>query len=218
MPFSQRTDWKDLEAGGTPIYAADLLRIEQGIKDNENAAATGANHAAGNGSDHADVALNSGHRSSAHAPANADNTAANETSHTAEAAHRTGNGSDHADVAAATSALANLSAAGAVRAGITAITTGATCVINWATGAMVYTFTATENFTVSLTNLPAGAWGIVLMLTNGGAFSMSYSADWKEAGGAALTLTAAGTDRLVITGEGAVATTVIISVVSEDVK
>jgi len=36
MTFNQRTDWQDDEAGGTPIMAADMLRIEQGIADAQN--------------------------------------------------------------------------------------------------------------------------------------------------------------------------------------
>lgn len=173
MAFSQRTDWKDLKTGGTPIMAADMLRIEQGIKDNETAAAVGADHAAGDGSDHADVAAN-------------------------------------------TSAIAGKADD---RSSITTITGTSSCVIDYGAGATVYKFTATENVTLSLANLPAsGSWGVILMLTNGGAFTVSYPADWMEAGGAALTLTAAGTDRLVITGEGTDAATVIISVVEGDVQ
>lgn len=42
MAFAQRTDWKDLEEGGTPVMAADLLRIESGVKVNETAAAAAA--------------------------------------------------------------------------------------------------------------------------------------------------------------------------------
>lgn len=36
MAFIQRTDWRDDEAGGTPIMAADMLRIEQGVADAQN--------------------------------------------------------------------------------------------------------------------------------------------------------------------------------------
>ncbi len=300
MDFNQKT-WQDDQAGGTPITAAELNRVEQGIKDAEgevnlnsahrlsphapadadNTATNETSHAAetahrtGDGSDHADVVLNSTHRLSAHAPANADNTAsnetshadvvtdgdfaangilirtgagaygstadnsanwdaahthsqaahapanadntaANETSHAAEAAHRTGDGSDHSQVAANATAI---NGKADKQTGITTIASGATCVIDYGTGAMVYKHTVTENVTLSLINLPvSGTWGVILMLTNGGAFSVGYSTDWKEAGGTALTLTSAGTDRLVITGEGQDATTVIITVVEADVK
>lgn len=33
MAYDQRTDWKDDVSGGTPIMAADLIRIEQGIAE-----------------------------------------------------------------------------------------------------------------------------------------------------------------------------------------
>jgi hypothetical protein len=199
MPFSQRTDWQDLEAGGTPIYAADLLRIEQGIKDNETAAATGANHATGDGSDHADVALNSSHRSSAHAPANADNTAANETSHTAEAAHRTGNGSDHADVAANSAAIAALGSYT-----VTPITGTDTCTMDLAgKRSGFFTFAKTVPVTLALINPPDGAWGAILEITDdGGGDSVSYPAGWLEIGGAALSVTTGGIDRWYISGNG----------------
>ncbi|MGH1563018.1 hypothetical protein [Mumia sp. DW29H23] len=42
MAFAQKT-WQNLEAGGTPISAAELNRIEQGIEDNDNAIAGKAN-------------------------------------------------------------------------------------------------------------------------------------------------------------------------------
>lgn len=36
--FSQRTDWANDVAGGTPVMAADMLRIEQGVADGVAAA------------------------------------------------------------------------------------------------------------------------------------------------------------------------------------
>lgn len=47
MTFVQRTDWANDVAGGTPVMAADMLRIEQGIADATTSAAAASSAAAG---------------------------------------------------------------------------------------------------------------------------------------------------------------------------
>lgn len=158
---------------------------------------------------HSDIALNTTHRSSDgkdHSDVVLNN------------AHRTSDGSSHSAVTANTAAHSLLQSDGAVRTGITAISSGATCTIDWSTGSFVYSFTATEDFSLALSNLPSGAWGVILSLTSGGSYTMSYPSGWMEAGGEALSLSTSGVDRLALTGEGTDANTVIISVVSEDIK
>lgn len=46
MTFTPRTDWRDFKAGGTPIKAADMLRLENGIADAHTASEAAASAAA----------------------------------------------------------------------------------------------------------------------------------------------------------------------------
>lgn len=62
--------------------------------------------------------------------------------------------------------------------------------------AQYVTATISGNTTFAFTNVPAGAFGVILELTNGGAFSVAWPAAVKWPGGAAPALTAAGLDIL----------------------
>jgi hypothetical protein len=71
--------------------------------------------------------------------------------------------------------------------------------LNMAT-AQVFTFTPTGNTTFTFSGVPATAttaFGFVLKLTNGGAFTMTWPVTVTWANGLAPSLTAAGTDILV---------------------
>jgi hypothetical protein len=67
--------------------------------------------------------------------------------------------------------------------------------LNYQNGA-VFTSTATENTTLTPSNVPAGGCTILLKLTNGGAYTISFAGTPTFEGGTAPTLTASGTDFL----------------------
>ena len=63
--------------------------------------------------------------------------------------------------------------------------------------AMAFTATVTGVVTIAFTNVPsAGSFmqGVIIKLTNGGAFAVTWPAAVKWAGGTAPTLTTSGTD------------------------
>lgn len=67
--------------------------------------------------------------------------------------------------------------------------------LNYTNGA-VFTSTATENTTITPSNVPTGGCTILLKLTNGGAYTVSFAGTPVFEGGTAPTLTASGTDYL----------------------
>lgn len=82
-----------------------------------------------------------------------------------------------------------------------AITTGSGAKDLNMANAQYFTFTPTGNTTFTFSNVPApadSAFGFILRLTNGGAFTMTWPASVKWANGLAPALTVAGTDVIVM--------------------
>lgn len=97
-----------------------------------------------------------------------------------------------------------------------AIATGSgTKDLNMASG-QVFTFTPNGNTTFTFSNVPATAdtaFGFVLKLTNGGAFTMTWPASVTWANNLAPDLTAAGTDILVFfTTDGGTSFSAVLSI------
>ncbi|HZR02336.1 MAG TPA: hypothetical protein VFA81_04080 [Burkholderiales bacterium] len=84
---------------------------------------------------------------------------------------------------------------------------GATLACDPAGTANYYSGVVTQNLTVTVTNPPASvACGLVLVLVNGGAFTITWPASFKWPGGVVPTLSSSGTDMLAFISDSAGAT------------